>query len=73
MLEKSKFVCYNKFAFIYGEIAQLARAIGSYPCGQMSYRLIMAGYINWLDSSVHTRNVGGSSPSLATKWKLKSV
>ena len=56
-----------------GEVAQLARAFGSYPCGQMSYRLIMAGYINWLDSSVHTRNVGGSSPSPATKWKLKSV
>ena len=39
-------------SFANGEIAQLARAFGSYPCGQMSYRLIMAGYINWLDSSV---------------------
>ena len=35
MIVKPKAICYDNVAFgIYGEIAQLARAIGSYPIGR---------------------------------------
>lgn len=61
--------CDNIFICL-GDVAQLARASGSYPCAQLTIKPIMAGYINWLDSSVHTRNVGGSSPSPATNFEF---
>lgn len=33
-LVKSNMICYNRIAYSDGEIAQLARAIGSYPIGR---------------------------------------
>ena len=55
---------------VLGGIAQLARALDSYPKGRRFdpyfRHQYLHNYISWLDSTSDTREVLGSSPRLCT-------
>ena len=70
-LVKSNMICYNRIAYSDGEIAQLARAIGSYPIGHwFDPGLWHHYYISWLGEVVNTRafhaRITGSNPVATT-------
>ena len=56
---------------VYGEVAQLARASGSYPAGRRfkSYlRYHVDPQLSWLELPAHNRAVVGSSPTGSTTY-----